>query len=181
MRLQEWLWDHLYYRFWGCYNSENQGHIFNYIESVIPKSFQRKFLSDLGCGDGKNTLRIKKAFKTKGINGYDRNKHLVKRAVLNGINAKVLDLEKYMPKGEQGSFIMSLHHLKNKEVILRKAKENFKQLFLCEPCLTFRLRLIDGGKPLSKKDWISLFDKVFGNYQLYEYLNLMMVFYERKK
>src|SRR3989344_2100014 len=115
MRLQEWLWGNLYYRFFGCYNSENQKPIFDYIASVVPKSFRDKKICDLGCGDGENTLRIKQVFNAKEIVGYDRNEHLIKKAKAKGLRIMVKDLNQEMPHGELACFTMSLHHLTDKE------------------------------------------------------------------
>lgn len=179
MNIKEWLADNVVYRFFGCFYSNSHDHIFDFIESKTPKIFLGKTISDLGCGDGLNTLRVKKVFKAKDIVGLDRSGYLVKKAKEKGLNVKKVNLDEKVPKGELASFIFSLHHIKNKEKVLRKVKNNFNYIFLCEPVNDLYHRIFDAGTPLSKEGWVRLFDKVLGKYELYQYRNNLIVFYKR--
>lgn len=179
MGIREWFADNIGYRFGGCLYAKAHDHIFRYISSVIPDEFKERVISDLGCGDGTNTLRLKKVFKTKSIVGYEKNEYLIKRAREKGLNVKKADLNKEISKGDLATFTFSLHHIKDKEKCLRNVKENFNYIFLIEPCNDLYHRLFDAGEPLSKTEWIRIFDKVLGKYKVYHYKNNILVFYSK--
>lgn len=181
MNIRHWIADNIGYRFSGCFYTKAHDHIFNFIETKIPKEFLGKNMSDLGCGDGSNTLRIEKIFKAKSIVGYERNIYNVERAKRKGLSVKKLDLNSEFPRGEVACFTFSLHHLEDKEESLKRTKENFNHIFLCEPCNDLYHRLLDAGSPLSKRDWIKLFDKALGKYELLQYKNNLIVFYSKKR
>ncbi len=181
MNVRHWIADNIGYRFSGCFYAKAHDHIFNHIETKIPKEFLGKRISDLGCGDGSNTLRIKRVFKAKSIVGYERNVYNVERAKKKGLKVKRLDLNSKFPKGELASFTFSLHHLEDKERSLKKVKDNFNYIFLCEPCNDLYHRLLDAGSPLSKEGWIKLFDSVLGKYELHQYKNNLIVFYRKSR
>ena len=181
MDLREWFADNIGYRFLGCcYNNKfNRGQIalFDFIESKVPSNFLGKEICDLGCGDGSNTTRLRKIFKPKSITGYERNEYLIKRAMEKGIVIRKIDLNQEMPRGEMATFTFSLHHLKDKEKALKLATENFKYLFLCEPVKDLYHALFDGGRTLSKNEWLSLFSKILKRYKLYQHKSSLIVFY----
>jgi len=179
MKIREWLADNIGYRFSGCLYAKSHDHIFDYISSVIPNEFTGKEISDLGCGDGTNTLRLKEIFKPKSITGYERNEYLIKKAKEKGLKVKRTDLNKEISRGELAAFTFSLHHIADKEKCLRSIKRNFKYIFLIEPCNGLYHKLLDAGDPLSKEDWRKLFDKVFGKYKSYQYKNNILVFYTK--
>jgi len=181
MNIRHWIADNIGYRFSGCFYAKTHDHIFNFIETKIPKEFLGKSISDLGCGDGLNTLRIEKIFKAKNIVGYERNSYLIERVERKGLKVKRSNLNSNFPKGELASFTFSLHHLDDKEKSLRKARDNFNYIFLCEPCNDLYHRLLDVGRPLIKKDWIKLFDKVLGRYELHQYKNNLIVFHKKSR
>jgi len=181
MNIRHWIADNIGYRFSGCFYAKAHDHIFNFIETKIPKEFLGKNISDLGCGDGSNALRIEKIFKTKSIVGYERNIYNIERAKKKGLNVKELDLNSKCPKGELASFTFSLHHLEDKEKSLKRARDNFDYIFLCEPCSDLYHRLLDAGSPLNKEDWIKLFDNVLGRYDLQQYRNNLIVFYKKDR
>lgn len=180
MNIRHWIADNIGYRFSGCFYAKAHDHIFNFIETKIPKEFLGKEISDLGCGDGSNTIRIGRIFKAKNIVGYERNIYNVERAKKKGLDVRQADLNSEYPKGEMASFTFALHHLENKEKSIEKAKDNFDYIFLCEPCNDLYHRLLDAGKPLGERDWIRLFDKTLGKYELHQYKNNLIVFYSKK-
>lgn len=179
MNVREWIADNLIYRFGGCFYSRTHDHVFDQIASVVPEKFMRRHVSDLGCGDGTNTQRIKEVFKAKSITGYELNEHLVKRAREKSLKIKKSDLDKKVPKGELATFVFALHHIKDKEKCLRKVKKNFDLVFLIEPTNDLYHRLFDAGDPLSENEWKELFDKVFGKYSMHRYKSSVVVFYSK--
>ena len=178
MNLREWIANNIGYRFGGCFYTKHHNHIFNFIKSKIPNNFYGKSISDLGCGDGSNTVKLKEIFKAKNITGYDQHKALLQKAEANGIKIVKLNLNKQIPKGEMATFTFSLHHLKDKKKALLEVKNSFRYIFLCEPINDLYHRLLDAGNPLSKTKWIKLFDEVLGTYKLHQYKNNLILFYE---
>ena len=62
MKIRKWIEENIMFRRFGCWNTIFHKSLFDFIESKIPKAFLEKEISDLGCGDGTNTVRIKKLF-----------------------------------------------------------------------------------------------------------------------
>lgn len=180
MTIKELIAENILYPIFGCCYTKDQQPLYDFIESKIPKDFFNKEVYDIGCGDGSNTVRLKKIFKAKRITGYDHNDHLIKKAINRGLTIKKIDMNNGLPKGEMVTFTASLHHVSNKEETLRKVVKNFKYLFICEPLLDLYHYLIDAGHPLIKKDWIKLFDKTLKKYSLYQYKNFIFVFYAKE-
>ena len=176
MKFNEWLGENFIYKFFGCFYNKSHDHIFDFISTKIPKEFLNRTISDFGCGDGTNTLRIQKVFHAKSIIGYDHNDFLIERALDKGLIVKKFDFNDPLPKGELATFTFSLHHAPDMEKALKEAVINFDYVFLCEPILDLYHRLWDGGTPLPKKEWIKLFDKVLKKYYLYQYQNNLIVF-----
>lgn len=178
MNVRHWIADNVGYRFGGLFSGQGKGD-YTYLSTIIPKGFLYKDISDLGCGDGTNTLKIKELFKGTSVVGYERNTFLIDRASKKGLNVITFDLNMSIPKGELAVFSRSLHHFPNKEYVLTRVKRNFKYIFLFEPIKDVFHALFDGGTPLSRVDWIKLFDKVLVKYTLYQHGNDFIVFYER--
>jgi|SRR3990167_10075111 len=181
MRIREWIAENIGYRFFGCLYNKSHDHIFDFIQTKIPKDLLHRKIYDLGCGDGGNTVRVQKVFQAKEIVGYDHNDFLLKRAKKKGILVKKFDFNLTLPKGEMAAFIFSLHHASDKEKTLKEAVKNFKYIFICEPCLDLYHWLFDGGEPLPKEKWIELFDKILKKYLIYQYKNNLIVFYKKTK
>jgi len=182
MNIREWIADNIGYRFSGCSYAKYHDRIFDPIKELIPDKFKNRAVSDLGCGDGQNTLRIKRIFDAKTIIGYERNPHLVERARERGVEVEQLDLNKSIPRGEMATFSLALHHIdnKNKVKVLKEVAENFKYVFLIEPMNDLYHRLFDAGHVLSKEKWLKVFDEALGSYSLHEQGNHLIVFYKKK-
>ncbi len=154
----------------------------NFLKDILPEEFKGKELYDLGCGDGKITLKFKEIFYPTKVYGCDDDPELVWRAKRRGIKAVVMDLNKEVPKGELAVFWGVLHHLKNQKAILEKIKENFKYLFLREPLLVKgKKSFMEIGKPFLKKEIYSLIDNIFEDFKKYEYENSIFIFWEKNK
>lgn len=179
MGIREWIADNIAYRFGDCGYAKGHDKIFDPLEKLVPKNFKNRKISDLGCGDGQNTLRIKKIFNAKEIVGYERNPHLVKQAQRRGIKTTQMDLTKKIPQGEMATFSFALHHIKDKDKVgvLKKVANNFDYIFLIEPVNDIWHVLFDGGDVLSRKGWIKVFDKALGKYQLHQQGKHLAVFY----
>jgi len=178
MRIKEWIAENIGYRFLGCFYNRGHDPIFAFIQSKIPKEFLHRNITDLGCGDGANTVRVRKAFKALTIVGFDHNDFLLEKSRKKGLQVKKLDFNQQLPRGELATFTFSLHHALDKEKTLREAVENFRYIFLCEPILDVYHRLFDGGTPLFRQEWIDLFDRVLKTYDLYQHKNNLIVFYK---
>ncbi len=179
MSIKRWIAENFGYRFLGCYYTRFHDPLFSFIQKNIPDDFLGRDIADLGCGDGSNTLRIIKAFKPKSVIGYDSSIYGVLKAKNRGIDARYLDFDYGLPRGEMATFTFSLHHAEDKEKTLKEAKNNFSYLFICEPCLDLYHRLFDAGNPLTKKGWTDLFDKVLEDYRVFERKNNIIVFYHK--
>lgn len=179
MGIKEWIAENIGYRFLGCFYNKGNQPLFNFIKSKAPEGFLGKEIHDLGCGDGSNTLRIKKIFKPRSITGYDHNRYCIKRARGNGFSVKELNFNKNLPKGEMAVFTFALHHAKDKQKVLEEATKNYDYLFLCEPVRDIYHALFDGGKPLPRKEWINLFDDALRDYRLYQYKSSLIVFWKK--
>lgn len=177
MNFREWIAENIGYRFFGCFYNRTHDSLFEFIETKIPNNFIGRSIADLGCGDGTNTIRVRRVFKAKNVVGYDHNDYLLEKAKKQGLKVKKIDLNKNIPEGELASFTFSLHHIKDKKKALRKAVKNFDYVFLCEPIKDLYHALFDAGQPLKKHEWIKLFDRVFKKYILYQYKNNLVVFY----
>jgi len=182
MDIRKWVEENIYYRLFGCWYTRfyHYQSLFNFIESKIPEEFLGKEISDLGCGDGTDTLRLEKIFRAKGITGYDYTDSLLKRASKKGIRVQKLNLSKEMPRGEMATSILFLHHIQNKEETLRKISQNFNYLFLVEPILGLFNKIFHEPGILTKNGWVVLFDEILKKYTLYQFSNKLIVFWKKE-
>lgn len=181
MSIKEWIADNVGYRFCGCAYAKYHERIFESIRELIPEEFLYKDISDLGCGDGTNSLRIKDIFQAKSVIGYERNPYLAQRARAKGLIIKPIDLNREIPSGEMATFSFALHHIRDKDkvTVLKKAADNYVYVFLIEPLRDLYHLLFDAGYPLKKKEWIKVFDEALGNYKLYHQGNNLIVFFKK--
>jgi 2-polyprenyl-3-methyl-5-hydroxy-6-metoxy-1,4-benzoquinol methylase len=151
-----------------------------FLKEIIPEEFKKKELYDLGCGDGKVTLKLKNIFCPKKIYGCDSNSSLIWRAKRKGIEARVLDLEREIPKGELAVFWGVLHHLKNQEKVLKRIKNNFQYVFLREPLIKKnRKSLFEVGNPFFETEIDKLLEKTLKNFKKYKYQDSIFIFWKR--
>jgi len=150
-----------------------------FLKDIVPEEFKEKELYDLGCGDGKVTLKLKNIFCPRKLYGCDSNSNLVWRAKRKGIEAEALDLEKETPEGELAVFWGVLHHLKNQEKVLERIKNNFQYFFLREPLMKNKKSLFELGNPFFEKDIDNLLKKTLKNFKKYKYQDSIFVFWER--
>ncbi|MFH0961207.1 MAG: class I SAM-dependent methyltransferase [archaeon] len=118
------------------------------LEKTLPNAFRGREISDLGCGDGKTTLRLARILRPKKLVGYEVNKRLLELSKKRGLKTQKIDFEKKVPKGDLAILWGVIHHLKKPEIFLRKIRKNFKGLVIREP--VSKLRVFEAGKRLGK-------------------------------
>ena len=180
MRIREFIIETIGYKLFPCYYNRFHDPLFEFVKSKIPKEFLYKEIWDLGCGDGKNTIRIRKVFQPKSIVACDRSEPMLSRAKKEGLDVQLIDFNKGFPKGEMATFTYSLHHAYDKEKTLKEVVNNFDYIFFCEPYLNL-LHIVNWGHVPTKKRWNKLFDKVLEGYELYEYEGNLIIFYKNKR
>jgi len=149
-----------------------------FLSEVLPSDFKGKEMYDLGCGDGKITVFLKKFFESKLVFGCDASGGLVKRAKKRGVESKVVDLEKEVPVGELAVMWGVLHHLRNQEKVLEKIKNNFNYFFLREPLLKEK-SFFELGDPFKKEELEDKIKRVFGDYKIFEHKNAAFIFWKK--
>jgi hypothetical protein len=143
----------------------------------VPPEFLHRDLDDLGCGDGKITLRLKDIFQPGRLRGFDVNPGLVKRAIKKGIDARVMDLNTGIPAGELAVMWGVLHHLNDTETCLKRIRENYPMAFIREPLKNKVINGLEMGKPLIKEEIEVLVNKYFINARTFYYGHCIFIFY----
>jgi hypothetical protein len=147
------------------------------LEDNLPQVFRRRDLDDLGCGDGKITLRLKKIFQPRSLRGFDVNPNLVKRARKFGIEAEVTDLDSDMPTGELAVMWGVLHHLKDREACIKRIKENYRMAFIREPVKSDLRVDWEMGQPLVREEIENLVNQYLPDARVFYYVNSIFIFY----
>ena len=152
-----------------------------HFEGIIPDDFKGKHVHDLGCGDGRTSLRLKVYLEATGITAYECEPRLVEAARKRGVDARQIDLGKEMPQGELAVLWGVLHHLTDKETVLRRIAERFDLVIINEPVKAW-WSFLDGGEPLKAEEWIRLFDRVLGKekYKIHPWRDEVFVFWRKR-
>jgi hypothetical protein len=149
------------------------------LESRIPRAFQQRELDDLGCGDGKITLRLKNVFQPRKLRGFDVNPNLVRRAQKKGITAEIQDLDAGVPSGELAVMWGVLHHLKDRDTCLKRIGNNYSMAFIREPIKNKKLKGLEMGQPLIKDEIEGLVQKYLPQSKTFYYGHCIFIFYTR--
>lgn len=152
------------------------GPFYQFLKDNVPLEFLGRNVSDLGCGDGFSSLKIKEILRAKSIKGFEINDDLIKRARKRGLTVEKLNLEKEMPKGEMATIWGVLHHLKDKENFLKKIQSNFKYAVFNEPIKNI-WSFLDGGEPLTEKEWRNIFSKILGDCKFLRFKDNLFIFW----
>lgn len=107
-------------------------HELSLLKEHIPFSFKSRDVVDIGCGDGKTSLKLKEILQPSSFIGVDISPALVNSARERGVQAKVVDIEKQEIAGDLGILWGVLHHLKSPGNTLKKINNSFKSLILRE-------------------------------------------------
>jgi hypothetical protein len=148
-----------------------------WLDGQLPEEFKGRELDDLGCGDGKITVRLKTLFKPKRLRGFDVNPGLVLRAKLRGVEAEVMDLDRRLPNGELAVMWGVLHHLKNREDCLRRISQNYPLAFIREPIKNKAFDGLEMGSPLIKNEIEALAQKYFPGSRILYQGHCIFIFY----
>ncbi len=149
----------------------------NMLGGRLPPEFKNRRLDDLGCGDGKITLRLKTVFQPAQLRGFDVNPSLVKRARKAGIDAHLQDLGSALPEGELAVMWGVLHHLKDREACIRRIRENYRLAFIREPVKNKALTGFEMGRPLVQAEIEQLIEKYLPKAQSFYYGHCIFIFY----
>jgi hypothetical protein len=150
----------------------------DYLQQIVPADFKRRQTHDLGCGDGKITVRLRDIFQPSQFKGYDFCPELVKRTNDKGIEAEIRDLGKDLPTGEMAIMWGVLHHLDDMENCLRKIKDNYEYVFIREPLNTGGINLLELGHPMHETELRKLAAKTLPGSQIFSYHKAMFIFYD---
>jgi len=151
-----------------------------FLKKIVPPHFQQRQMDDLGCGDGKVTVRLKEIFLPTRLRGFDVNPGLVRRARNRGIEAEIKNLDENMPSGELAVLWRVLHHLQDRERCLKRVKENYDLIFIGEPVksgITMGLELLELGDTLRKEEIEHLTEEHLADSQTFYYGNSVFIFY----
>ncbi len=147
------------------------------LKDKVPPEFKGRALDDLGCGDGKITLRLKEVFQPQTLRGFDLNASLVWRAKNQGIEAQVMNLDQSVPQGELAVMWGVLHHLNDRETCLKRISKNYSMAFIREPIKNKALNGLEMGQPLIKEEIEQLVNKYLPNAQTFYYGHCIFIFY----
>jgi len=148
-----------------------------FLREIVPAGLCGREMDDLGCGDGKVTVLLRDIFLPEKLRGYDINRGLVRRARSRGIDARIADLERAVPRGELAVLWGVLHHLHEPESCLRRVKEGYPLIFIREPVRTGRAFGLELGRPLRLEELLRLVKHHLPGCQIHCCDSSIMVFY----
>ena len=151
------------------------------LEDRVPAEFKNREMHDLGCGDGKITVRLKEIFAPAKVRGFDVYPSLIGKARDRGIEAELIDLEAGLPKGELAVMWGVLHHLKDCESCLQRMRDNYDLVFIREPVRQKAIKGLEMGEPLHKEQIESWVGKYFPGAQTFYHNSCIFVFYRKPK
>jgi hypothetical protein len=147
------------------------------LKGKVPPEFQGRALDDLGCGDGKITVRLKEVFKPSKLRGFDVNSSLVRRAKQKGIDAEVRNLDADVPQGELAVMWGVLHHLSDRETCLKRIRQNYRMAFIREPIKNNAINGLEMGQPLIKEEIERLVQKHLPRAEMFYFGHCIFIFY----
>ena len=136
------------------YNTDTQ---LDYLKSKLPKSFLSRQVTDIGCGDGKVSLKLKHVLQPAVFTCLDVSPSLVASCRQKGLNAKVVDIEKQMFSGDLGILWGVIHHFSNPISTIKNISQSFNNLIIREP--TNHLRLFESGCRYKKTTLLDILSK----------------------
>lgn len=104
----------------------------DYLHKNLLDTYKNRDIVDIGCGNGKISLKLIPILKSKSFLGIDISRSLIKSAKRRGINANLLNIEDQEISGDLGIMWGVLHHLNNPIETLKKLKKNFNSLIIRE-------------------------------------------------
>ncbi|MBL7150359.1 hypothetical protein ISS86_00330, partial [Candidatus Microgenomates bacterium] len=101
------------------------------------------------------------------------------RARRKGLHIEKTNLENQVPKGELAVVWGVTHHLTNQKAFLEKVRSHFKYIIIREPIKNI-WSFLDGGEPLTEKEWTDLFNETLGHYTLLKSKGCLFVFWKKQ-
>jgi SAM-dependent methyltransferase len=103
------------------------------LKKNLPDSFKGRRAVDIGCGDGRVSLKINKVIKSKTFQGVDLSPSLIFMAKKRGLDARILDVATQDLSGDLGILWGVVHHFRDPVKTLTKINKNFKSLIIRAP------------------------------------------------
>lgn len=144
----------IFYWLFSNHSVYKQRYELRMLEQVLPESFIGRRVIDIGCGNGRTTLKLGKVLEPESLRGVDVHKRLIFSAKHKGLDAEVLNVEKEDLSGDLGVLWSVLHHLKNPAGTLRKLSDNFNSLLIRESIDT--KRIFEIGHRFDRQDLMSI-------------------------
>lgn len=102
------------------------------LQSNLPKEFINRDVLDIGCGDGKISLKLKEILHPTSFRGVDASRHLVRSAKKWGLSVTIFDVETQPLQGDLGIMWGVLHHFQSPSQTLKKLCKEFNSLIIRE-------------------------------------------------
>ena len=103
------------------------------LKENLPDSFKKRKVIDIGCGDGRVSLKIRKVLEPKAFLGVDLSASLIFMAKKRGLDAEVLDAATQDLSGDLGVLWGVIHHFRDPAETLAKINKNFRSLIIRAP------------------------------------------------
>jgi len=139
------------------FNYYNTDAVISKLRESAPKSFFGRKISDIGCGDGVNTIKIAKVLKAIDVCGYDISMSLVDKAKDRGLKVVVVNRDEKIT-GDLGVLWGVVHHFADPVEDMVKIVKNFKSFLIREP--TDRWRILEAGKRIPEPKMTNMVELV---------------------
>lgn len=103
------------------------------LKENLPDSFKGRRVIDIGCGDGRVSLKIRRTLEPKTYLGVDLSSSLIFMAKKRGLDASVMDVATQDLSGDLGILWGVIHHFRDPAETLAKINKNFKSLIIRAP------------------------------------------------
>lgn len=131
------------------FNFYNTNLVLAELKKKAPKNFFCREISDIGCGDGVNTLKVAKALESKKVIGYEIEPALIKTAQKKGLEVIKIGVDTVI-SGDLGILWGVVHHFDNPVEEMYRIIKNFRSFIIREPI--DKWRVFEAGKRYSEKE-----------------------------
>lgn len=133
------------------------------LKAHLPSKFTKRRVVDVGCGDGKTSLKLRKILKPVFFQGVDLSPALISRAQKRGLNAQVKDVSKEEIYGDLGILWGVIHHFNKPVETLRKIYTHFNSLIIRAP--VEENRFCELGHKFNKREFLEILSEAGINSQ----------------
>ncbi|MDX1536051.1 MAG: class I SAM-dependent methyltransferase [Candidatus Spechtbacterales bacterium] len=127
-----------------------------YLKDNILDKYKNRDVVDIGCGDGKLSIRIKEVLEPESFLGVDLSDAMIASAQKKGLDARVLNVEETNLSGDMGVMWGSLHHLTNPVRTTKNLSGKFKDIMIRESIDDSRI--FELGHKMSKQDLMNVIE-----------------------